>query len=156
MVGRAAMALALFVLLVPGAHALDLFPGHEQMGAKEARILLRLPEGGTLHVRTEPPVAVALAQPGEAVRPQARAPQLVEVASLAPEESWHGLPGTAELVLRRDDPRQAVRILVEDETGAGAEWEWPAEPRRLLPGPGPAALLAGMALLGATLKPRQP
>jgi hypothetical protein len=117
---------AVALLWAPTAIALDAFPGHETFGATEARLLVRLPHGGALRVATDPPLEVALVTPGETPERWERAPVDATVTAGRPESSWHGLPGTVEVVLRRADARQEVRVELEDGGGVGAEYVWPS------------------------------
>lgn len=123
-----ALAFALVLVIVPSAHALDAFPSESQFGATDARILVRLPAGGHLRVETEPPVWVALATtPGGPSGERVRAPFDADVSPQRAEDSWHGLAGTVEVTLHRDDPQQAIEIVAHDEHG-GAVFDWPAGP----------------------------
>lgn len=142
----------LWLLAIPGATALDAFPGHETWGANEARVLLRLPDGGTLRVSADAPVRVALVEPGTNADVYERAPASFLVRAKAVEDSWHGLPGVVELVVRRDDPGRAVRVEVVDGADEGAVYEWAALERDT-PGPGPLAVAA--AVVGAMLMRRE-
>lgn len=156
---RRALALLLLAAptLLPGAAALDGFPGYESFGRDEARILVRLPQGGTLRVEADARVEVAVVQPGAAPADWTAAPASFPVALDAPEASWHGLPGTVEVVLRRADARQEVRVTLDDGTGAGLEHTWPAAPppARRLPVPDAPLLALAMGLVGVTLKRRR-
>lgn len=146
----AAVALLVALLALPTAAALDLFPGHERFEAKEARVLVRLPQGGTLTVTSDAAVDVALAHPGGAPGPWQRAPAQLRVEALAPEDSWHGLSGTVEVVVKRAQRSQEVRFEVDDGSGFAAEFEWP--PARRIPSPAAAPLLLAL-FAAAALRP---
>lgn len=126
------------LLAMPTAAALDAFPTESRLGANEATFLLRLPEGGSLRVRADSAVEVALAAPGEDPAAFAPAPATfaVDAASV-----WHGLPGTVELTVRRANATQAVTLEADDGAG-GVALEWPAQPPpRRVPAPGALALI---------------
>ena len=146
-IGLIFAAVALVLVVVPTALALDSFPQDSQWGARDAHALVRLPQGGRLHVETEPSadVTVALAEPGADPGAPRAAPAEFDVFPREPEASWHGLPGTVELVLHRADAGKALEVFVEDEDG-GAVFEWPAEAHaRGIPAPGGVAILTALA-----------
>lgn len=148
---RAPLALTfVFALaLVPPALALDAFPGATTWGAADARALVRLPHGGRLHVEATPAVEVGVAEAPGAAQPTA-APQMTpadfDIIPRAWDESWHGLTGTVELQLHRNDSSASVEILAEDEDG-GAVLEWPPvdAPSRGVDAPGILAALGIVA-----------
>ena len=144
-----AFAFALAFALVPGALALDSFPQESKWGVMDARVLVRLPTGGRIHVESDPPVDVALADPGGAAGEATRAPADFDVAPRDPGDSWHGLPGTVELDLHRSDSAREVQIFVEDDQ-AGAAFEWPAQaPPRHVPAWGGAGVVLALACVAS-------
>lgn len=138
------LALLLATLLVPTAAALDALPTHVTLGESEARFLLRLPRGGVLRVEATGGAVVAVGEPGGLPGAFAQTPASFAVDARRPEESWHGLTGTFDLVARRPDPAQDVRVSVRDGSGAGTEFEWPAVERSV-----PAGAWAAVALVVA-------
>lgn len=118
------LALALVALaLIPTATALDVLPSEARFGPNEGRLIVRSARG-SVEVRTEPSILVAGATPGAEPDEFAATPR-----DLATDRTWRGLDGIVEIVLRREDPRAPVDIIVEDGAGAGAWIEWPAEAR---------------------------
>ncbi|MEA3201882.1 MAG: hypothetical protein QOE90_3310 [Thermoplasmata archaeon] len=143
-------ALLLAALLVaPSALALDAFPTESRLGATEARFLVRLPQGGMLHVEADgAAVQVAVAPAEGEPGAFAAAPATFEVDATS---VWHGLPGTVALIARRADPARPVTLDVDDGAG-GAQLEWPAAPTpaRGVPGPGAAAVV-GIVVVATTV-----
>jgi len=151
---RALLMMAIALAFVPSALALDSFPQESKWGADDATTLVRLPEGGKLRVEADEPVDVAFAEPGEPAGPARPAPEEFDVSPRPSTESWHGLPGTIELVLHRADPSRNVELFVEDDQG-GAVLEWPARPppspswSHALPGAGLAPTLGALGVAAA-------
>ena len=107
---RAILAVAL--LLLPSATALDAFPSETHWGAREATFVVRAT--GALTVRAPPGVIVT------------------NVTT-----SWHGLPGATQMRATRNNGNAAT-IEILDAAGTGVELDWPAESaphRALLPQP---------------------
>lgn len=142
--------LVLLALALPAASALDSLPSAARFDAHEARLLVRLPEGGTLHVSAQPPVEAAVAPPGHAVEAFVPTPVEFSVAAGAPEASWHGLPGTVEVALRRAGGG-AVRVELDDG-GAGVAYDWPGA--KETPALGVLAALAAVILAAPRLRRR--
>lgn len=140
--------LAALLLAAPTAVALDALPTYTRLGDEEARVLVRLPHGGRLLVEAAPGVRVGVTEPEGPTPELTPAPAEFAVEARAPEASWHGLSGTVDVVARRDDPRQAVMLVIRDASGGGTEVEWPAapEPRRWLPAPDALAAVAAVAI----------
>lgn len=151
---RGRVALLALVLAAPGALALDVFPGEERWGERDARLLVRMPAGGALRVLAEPPVEVAVVAPGAVPTGWNATPAEYNVTARRGEAAWHGLPGTVEVLLRRDASAGEVRVtLMEGDEGTGAEYVWaPAPPAKRTPAP--LVLAMGGLLVGATLKRR--
>lgn len=116
-------ALLLLALALPTAAALDSFPAESQLGATEARFLLRVQDDGPVMLTADAPGALAaLVAPGDEPAQWARLP-----ATLTPSVGeWHGLQGVTELRLRRENASQALVLSASDGSGAGVLLEWPA------------------------------
>ena len=140
---RGLAALALTLVALPGAAALDAFPAEDEAGAREARFLLRVQPGAPLRVESDAPVRVGLARHGEAPAALMEAPADLRAPS---DASWHGLAGVVHLVVERDDPARAVLLTAWQEPDEGVALEWPAHRK---PAPGPSAPLALAGLLAA-------
>lgn len=137
---RTALVAVLLLCLAPGAVALDLVPTETRLGEHEARLLLRVAPGAALDVRADPPVEASWAAPGDAPAAALPTPARLEVRAGA----WHGLDGMVEVILRRDDPTQAVALEVEDGSAVGIALDWPAAARDV---PLPGALVVAAALV---------
>lgn len=140
------VALLAVLALAPTAAALDVLPSHASFGDVEARVLVRLAEGGALHLDGSPGLLVGLAHPGAEPTSLAPVPAALEVPLAPPESSWHGLVGTVEVVARRPDARQDATLSVRDASGSGASYEWPAAPAAEVPD---APVAAAMMIMGA-------
>jgi len=125
------------VLMLPSAAALDALPDEARFAAHEARLVVRVAEGASLHVATDTAALVALA--GGDFTPT---PAVLAVPS---DASWHGLERTVELQLRRSDASSQMRIELDDRAGTGAVFTWP--PQREVPGAGVAGVLSLLACL---------
>ena len=136
------LALVAALLLAPTAAALDALPTHVKLGDTEARFLLRQPRGGVVEVEGDGEALVAVSEPEGLPGAFARVPASFTVEARPPERSWHGLTGTFELVARRAEPTQDVRLRVRDAAGGGTEFEWPAAPERDVPAGAWVALAA--------------
>lgn len=142
---RPLLALALLVGIAAPATALDAFPSAFVLGEHEARLLVRLPEGGVLRVATDAPARVGLAPVGGAPLRLEPAPAQLPVAA---DARWHGLGGAVEVVIVREDAARAATVEIEDEAGQGIVVDWPAAPRDTPAAPAP---LVAAALVLATL-----
>lgn len=140
---RLALAALALVATLPPAAALDVLPSEMTLGARDARLVLRVGEGMPVRIHAEPAVDVALV-------PVGAAPELYETTPTtlaAPAGEWHGLTGVVELVLRRDSARRDIAVEIDDGGDAGYLVDWPASLRGVPAGG--AALLAGALALGA-------
>lgn len=153
---RWALLLVVAAAFAPSALALDTFPAHESWGEHEARLLLRLPEGGALRVVASAGARVAAVDPGAVPEAFSSTPARFVVEAASPSRSWHGLPGVVELVVVRDDPGEPVTIEVHDEAGAGALYEWPAASRRDVPSGAPLAVGAGLVAASFMRREHEP
>lgn len=132
------LALLALLMLAPSALALDAFPEETTLGRTEARLRVRLPEGGPLRVEAEPPVEVALAGGASVPTPATLA--------VPADATWHGLSGVVEVVVRREKASEPVTLMLSDGTGAGVAYEWPAQ--RETP-QAPAVAVLAVALVAA-------
>ena len=122
---RAVAGVALALALIPHAGAVDLLPTQVVLGEAEARLLVRS-AGGGVRVSAEPPVLAAGVAPGTPADALALTPLAVDASHV-----WRGLEGVVEIVLRRDDARRSVDIIVEDSANVGVWVEWPPAPRSI-------------------------
>lgn len=146
MSGPLALALALALGLVPHAAAVDLLPTQVVLGEDEARLLVRS-AGRGVRVSAEPAVLAAGVAPGALAEALAPTPVAVDASYM-----WRGLEGIVEIVLRRDDARQAVDIIVEDSANVGVWVEWPPAPRAIPAQAGVAALLVALLVRRAAAR----
>lgn len=145
------LALALTLVGVPRAAAIEVLPSESRLGDAEAVVVVRAE--GSLLVRSQPPILVAAGEGDRGVL----APRAVE-----PRGTWHGMEGVVELRLEREHPAATVEIFLEDATDVGAWIEWPgaasavaaASAPREMPGAGGLAPLAAL-VVGAVLMRRR-
>lgn len=134
--------LLLLALMLPSAAALDALPDESRFAAHEARLVIRVNEGAVLHVTTDSPALASLDGENWAPTPS--------VLQVPPGRTWHGLPRTMELHLRRGDPAQETRIDIDDGGQTGATFAWP--PVRETPALGAGVVMVALACL-AIYKP---
>lgn len=139
--------LGLAALLAPSALAVDLLPTEVRFGETEARILVRGAEG-SVALRTEPTILAAAAPPGGEPGEFVPTPRVLEA-----NHTWRGIDRMVELVLRRDDARMPIDVMIQDASNAGVWLEWPGAARSISAGQWVAPIALALAFWRKQLAP---